>query len=232
MSCRSPARPAADADAALDGLQQRVVDYYEAKLRRFGPSARGMDWKDEASQRLRFAVLCDVCDLRGKSVHEVGAGAGHLVDFLAERGIDAAYSGSDLSAEMVAAARRRHPEVRFDQRDVLRDSRAERFDVVLCSGLFHVKLEHPDDVWWDFVRQMVRTLFDLGREAIAFNLLSDQVDFRSDALFYAHPGTTLDFCRRELSRFTVLRHDYPLYEYTVYVYREPSVSGVRAGAAD
>ena len=80
MRSRALARPGED--PAIRGVKQNVVDHYEAQLLRFGASARGMDWKDEASQRLRFDVLCDVCDLRGKSVHDVGSGAGHLLDYL------------------------------------------------------------------------------------------------------------------------------------------------------
>lgn len=220
VSTRAVARPRSDAV-----LGTAVVDHYEEALRRHGPSARGMDWKDEASQRLRFAVLCEGCDLRGKSVHEIGAGAGHLVDFLAERGIDAAYSGSDLSEKMVAAARARHPEVAFERRDLLRDPPAERFDVVLASGVFHVKLHHSDAEWWSYVKKMIRAMFALCREVTAFNLMTDQVDFRSETLFYANPAAVLDFCRHELSRYVTLRLDYPLHEYTVHVHREPNRSG-------
>ncbi len=230
MRSRALARPGED--PAIHAVKQNVVDHYEARLLRFGASARGMDWKDEASQRLRFAALCDVCDLRGKSVHDVGSGAGHLLDYLIERGIDASYSGSDLSAKMVEAARRRHPDARFESRDLLRDPPEERFDVLLCSGLFHVKLDAADGVWWEFVRSMLRAMFDRCREAIAFNLMSDQVDFRSEILFYASPADTLKFCQSELSRFTTLRHDYPLYEYTIYVYRSPSTREARIGSAD
>jgi hypothetical protein len=66
---------------------------------------------------------------------------------------------------------------------------------------------------------MVRRMWALARQAIAFNLLTDQVDHRVPALHYASPGLWLDFCRRELGRHVVLRHDYPLHEYTLYVYR-------------
>lgn len=200
-------------------LKRDVVGHYERALRRHGATAEGMDWKDEHSQRLRFEVLCDVGDLDGATVHEVGAGAGHLFDFLRERGIRAEYSGCDLSAEMVAAARELHPGVSFEQRDVLRDPHDRRFDVVLCSGLFHVRLDHSEDAWWEFVQQIVRRMYDACDRAIAFNLMSDHVDFRSPKLFYANPGRVLDFCRRELSRAVALRHDYPLYEFTTYVYR-------------
>ena len=63
--------------------KQQVIDHYEAVLSRNGPTARGMEWKDEASQQLRFSILEDVCDLNGRSLHEVGAGAGHFFDYLA-----------------------------------------------------------------------------------------------------------------------------------------------------
>jgi SAM-dependent methyltransferase len=181
-----------------------------------------MDWKDEASQRLRFEILCAVADLDGKSVCEIGCGAGHLVDFLRQRGIAARYHGIDLSEEMLAAARRRHPDVSFAHRDILLGAETGEYDVLLCSGLFHVKLDHRDDEWWRFVRETVRRMYVMCRVGIAFNLMTDQVDFRSPSLFYANPAQVFDLCRRELSRFTVLRHDYPLYEFTVYVYREPA----------
>ena len=202
-----------------DRLRRSVVEHYERRLQEHGPTARGMDWKDEASQRLRFEVLCDVCDLAGKAVHEIGAGAGHLLDYLRERGIDTSYSGSDLSGEMVEVARRLHPGVPFEQGDAT--SGDGRHDVLLCSGLFHVKLDGDDAEWETFVRSAVRRMYERCRVAIAFNLMSDQVDYRSDALYYANPGAVLNFCFSELSRHVMLRHDYPLYEYTVYVYRKP-----------
>jgi hypothetical protein len=204
-----------------DAQRRAVVAHYEAALRRHGPTARGMDWKDEASQRLRFSVLCEVCDLRGRSLHDLGAGAGHLYDHLREAGLEVDYSGSDLSAEMVEAARRRHPGVRFECGDVLRHGPVARWDVLVCSGPFHVKLGCPDDAWRALVEETLRRMWAACRVAIAFNLLTDLVDFRSPDLFYQDPGTTLAFCRRELSRFVALRHDYPLHEYTVYVHREP-----------
>lgn len=209
-----------------EALKRSVVEHYERKLERHGATARGMDWKDEKSQRLRFRVLSEVCPLAGLSLHEVGAGAGHLADQLAETGSGARYSGSDLSAAMVAAARARHPELRFEHVDLLRDPPAESWDVVVCSGLFAVKAGNSDEAWWQFVREMLRRMFEMCRVAVAFNLMSDFVDYRVDELYYAKPGPVLDFCRSELSRWVTLRHDYPLHEFSVYVYRDaPAKAG-------
>ena len=52
--------------------------------------------------------------------------------------------------------------------------------------------------------------------------MSDRVDYRSPELFYSDPAVIVDHCRRELSGSIRLRHDYPLYEYTTYVYRDAS----------
>jgi hypothetical protein len=181
-----------------------------------------MDWKDETSQQLRFDVLCDMVDLDGLSVHEIGAGAGHLFDHLQRRGIDAHYSGSDLSSSMVETARRLHPGVEFELRDATAEPDDHRYDVVLCSGLFHVKLDASDTEWRAFVESGLRRMFEMCRVGIAFNMMSDQVDYHSELLYYSNPGSIVDFCRRELSRHVAMRHDYLLHEYTVYVHRQPA----------
>lgn len=220
MSASEPTRDRRQKGGREAGADDPVVAHYEQQLARHGATAQGMDWKDDASQRLRFAVLCDVADLSGRSVRDVGAGAGHLLDYLQERGIAADYSGSDASRAMVEAARGRHPQVSFDHRAIGEESPPPTYDVVVCSGLFHVKLDRGDGAWRTFVEDGIRRLFALCRVGIAFNLMSDQVDYRAPELYYAHPGDILDFCRREVSRFATVRHDYPLYEFTTYVYRD------------
>jgi SAM-dependent methyltransferase len=212
-----------DSGPPLDEWRRAVVAHYEARLREFGPTAQGMDWKDEASQSLRFRTLCAGFDLAGRRILEVGAGAGHLYDYLRAHGIEADYTGLDASAEMVAAARARHPDVRFECGDLSAGTTDgdEAFDVVLCSGVFHVKLDAPEAEWETFVHGMLRAMYARCREGIGFNLMSDQVDYRSPDLFYADPARFLDFCRGELSRYVTLRHDYPLYEFTVHVHRSP-----------
>jgi SAM-dependent methyltransferase len=198
-----------------------IIEHYERALARYGPTARGMDWKDAASQALRFSLLCELCDLSGLEVHEVGAGVGHLYEYLRERGIDVRYSGSDGSSAMVAAARARHPEVEFEQRDAAREARPGRWDVVLCSGLFHVRLDTDERVWRELVHACIRSMYASCRRAIAFNLMRDRVDFRNANLFYSNPDEMRDFCQRELGPDVRIRSDYPLFEYTVYVRRTP-----------
>jgi len=120
---------------------------------------------------------------------------------------------------MIEAARLRNPELSFECLDILQVERPEEWDVVLCSGLFNVKLETSDHEWQEFIHATLHRLYGMCRRGIAFNLMTDQVDYREPPLHYANPAEILEFCRRELGRQVVIRHDYPLYEFTTYVYR-------------
>ena len=199
--------------------RQRVASHYESQLQAHGPTARGMDWKDTETQYLRFELLTEGLDLAGATLHEIGSGAGHFLDFLRNRNIAAQYSGSDLSMQMVAAARRLHPGVQFDQRDVLHDSAVGRFDYVICSGVFNVSLGCPEAEWQAFIEAAVRRMFEMCDVAIAFNVMTNQVDFRAEGLHYTDPDAMVEFCKEAFGPNVTIRRDGRLYEYTVQVHR-------------
>ena len=94
-----------------------------------------------------------------------------------------------------------------------------RADYLLASGVFNAKMSINRGVWQQFVEAMLLRMFSLARKGIAFNLLTSYVDYENSNLFYLSPAETLDFCIRNLGRRVVIRHDYPLWEYTVYVYK-------------
>ena len=54
----------------------------------------------------------------------------------------------------------------------------------------------------------------------AFNVMSNKVDWERGPV-YVPFGLVASFLAREASRHFVFRHDYGLYEYATYVYREP-----------
>jgi SAM-dependent methyltransferase len=196
-------------------------DYYESKLEQYGDSPRGVDWADTDSQRLRFQILCEVDNLEGKKVHDVGCGLGHLVDFLADNGVHCEYVGSDISPRMIKQAKLRLPEAQFHIADILDNNTPAwmKADYVITSGLFNVKADNDRQAWQQFVEAMVRHMFSLARRGIAFNMMTSYVDYEDSHLFYLSPAEMLDFCICNLGRRVVIRHDYPLWEYTVYVYR-------------
>jgi SAM-dependent methyltransferase len=203
-----------------------VVNYYDGKLAAFGPTARGMDWKDQASQTKRFEQLLRALPVEPRSrrftILDFGCGAGALLPFLRARGYDCAYTGYDRSERMVDAARRAHA----GADGALFTSRWEdvgESEYAVASGVFNVRLEHGDDEWRAYVLRTLAAIDAKATAGWAINFLTGYADEdrkRAD-LHYADPAALFDWCKRTASRWVCLLHDYDLYEFTLGVTRSP-----------
>jgi len=221
VSANLSADSMADRDIVSD-----VVAYYEAKLAAHGATARGVDWKDDASQTKRFEQLARGLGfgepIQRSSILDFGCGYGALLPFLQEHGFKGSYVGYDRSPAMVAQARRAHAHVAEATFTSDWESVAAA-DFVVASGVFNVRLDVSDGVWLDYV---IDTLADLNAKATmgwAANFLtgySDEDRKRHD-LYYTDPATIFDWCKRNASRWVCLLHDYELYEFTISVLRRP-----------
>jgi SAM-dependent methyltransferase len=200
------------------GLVDAVRAYYEGRLGEHGLTPQGVDWRDEASQRLRFRQLCRLFEGQPlASLLDYGCGYGALVPFLRANGHRGQYVGVDVSPVMVEAARTTTSDTsaRFE---VLVDFDGGG-DFVVSSGLFNVRLDFPLSVWEDYVFQTIGELARRAGQGFAFNCLTSYSDpdrMRPD-LYYADPSRMFDYCKRNYSQNVALLHDYGLYEFTILV---------------
>jgi SAM-dependent methyltransferase len=203
------------------GIKDMSKAYYEEALAEHGDDPRGVNWQDRETQEMRFQKLTEIGDLAGKKIHDVGCGLAHFCDYLDRQGFDGTYVGSDISANMISAARNRLGDrAELYEGDI--HGAAEPWmeaDYVVNSGIFTVRGSVPEGEWWQFVQAMIGRMFECARIGIAFNLMTSFVDYRDDHLFYLHPGEVTDFCVSRFGRKFVIRHDYPLWEYMVYLYK-------------
>ncbi len=210
------------AGASRTGIIEGVAAYYTGKLREHGPSPRGVDWKDEASQMLRFAQLMGVArDLPDGSVTDFGCGYGELLGWMRRSGFRGPYLGLDVAETMIAAARARFPDDPAARFEVGNSSPAPT-DFAVASGIFNVRLGFPTAAWEAHVRDTLDELFRVGKRGFACNFLtaySDPPRMRAD-LYYAEPAVWFDYSVRRFGRHVALLHDYGLYEFTLIV-RKP-----------
>jgi len=128
------------------------------------------------------------------------------------------YTGYDISQEMLAAAKTKCADARavfVNGGDVTTEA-----DYTFVSGTFNVKLEASDEEWDAYIKRHLEAMYAKSSRGIAFNLLTSHVDWKQDNLFYADPGNFVDFCKRQLSRYVTLVHDYQLFEWTMLVTRD------------
>jgi SAM-dependent methyltransferase len=202
----------------LDAVQR----YYSGKIAEHGPTPRGVDWNDQASQEVRFEQLLNLCDLETPfTINDYGCGYGALALYLAERGIRFRYTGFDISERMLEQARDLLDGV-DECRFVTEDEQLETVDYTVASGIFNVRLDAADDAWERHVFATLERLDQLSTRGLAFNMLtsySDPERMRPD-LYYADPREMFDHCKRTFSRWVALLHDYGLYEFTILVRKE------------
>ena len=200
-------------------ILRSVESYYSDRIRRFGASAAGVDWNGEASQHLRFEQLCKVVDGSTKlSVGDLGCGYGAMFGFMRNAGFDVAYTGVDVSSDMVRAAIGLWPDdakVRFEVGSKI----PPPMDYCVASGIFNVRGDTPDSTWVEYFYDTIMHLCEVSEKGFAFNCLtvfSDQERMQS-RLYYADPCEVFRFCKLYCARNVALLHDYGLYEFTILV---------------
>lgn len=206
-------------------VTDRLASHYRETLAAHGETARGVDWRDDETAVIRYDRMLAVVE-RGPaqrtdrpSVLDVGCGWGGLLDRAEARGIALDYRGIDVVAEMVDLAARRRPAGAFAVADVFEIGDDAVADYVVCNGILTQKLETSLSEMDEFARALVTRLFELCRVGVAFNVMTSMVNFTVPNLFYKSPVELLAFCQT-LTRSFALDHAYPLYEYTVYLYRD------------
>lgn len=198
-----------------------ISAYYTARLRRHGATPLGVDWPNRLNQELRFVQLLKICKFGAPLVlNDVGCGYGALLGHLwrRHRSEPIAYQGTDVSAAMVAAARRRWRHRTWASFDHAADC-TRRADYSVASGIFNVKLDCPTSVWEARVQQTLAALQRHSRSGFAVNFIAPPSPGRSSPPELYRPAAAQwrEWIERELHWQTEVLQDYGLPEYTLLV---------------
>jgi cyclopropane fatty-acyl-phospholipid synthase-like methyltransferase len=202
-----------------DRILKQVNDYYSQKIIKNGATPQGVDWNSLESQELRFEVLSNVItDAANFSVLDYGCGFGSMYDYFKHKYANFKFIGLDISEEMINEALKKHEQDAASQwLTTLRDT--DKFDFVIASGIFNVRLENTQENWLMYVLETIQKLNSHSTKGFSFNVLTKYSDkeFMKDYLYYADPLFLFDYCKTHFSKNVALLHDYNLYEFTLIV---------------
>ena len=204
------------------GPYDALVAHYEACLARHGDTPQGVDWPDAGGAATRYRVMAEVMRERDRvDVLDFGCGAGHFLDYLRQSDDrKLRYRGLDLSARFIDLCRRKYPGVTFDCMDVMQNEVVvPEADYIIMNGVFTERCGVAYETMFDAMTRLIARLFPHARKGMAFNLMSKHVDWERDDLFHVPYDRISHFVVSQLSRHHVIRADYGLFEYTVYVYK-------------
>ena len=98
-------------------------------------------FEDERTRPVRD-LLGALPPIDARTVIDVGCGPGNSTEVLAARYPQARISGTDSSADMIAAARRRLPQIHFEVQDLRDWKDAGPFDVILANAVLQWVPDH------------------------------------------------------------------------------------------
>lgn len=205
----------------------RIVRSIESRFAELGATPRGLWWPNAEDLAARYEVfMAPLLPRPGAprlSLLDFGCGLGFLPDWLAANGmLDAVdYTGLDASPAILAAARARHPGLRFLEADVLRDGVPGTHDAVLAIGIFTARFTNSEAEMRSYAEATLAALWPAARHCLAFNAMSKHVDWERDDLFHWPVDAVLRFSCARLSRHVAMRGDYGLWEHSYHIWRAP-----------
>ena len=198
-------------------MDVKIINYYNKKVKEYGPVSKGVDWNGKESQYLRFDILSNVFEEKSDfSLLDYGCGYGEFLNYLDKNHYkNISYTGFDLSNEMITRAKLKFPNNYFTNK-ILHNL---TYDYTILSGTLHIKLDNSKDKWEKHIIKTLNHLNQISKKGFAFNLLTSysNKEYMKDYLYYASPEEIFKYCKLNFSKNVLLDHSYNLYEFTVFV---------------
>ena len=195
-----------------------IRQYYDDKLLLHGASYKGVDWNSKKSQILRYEILSKVINNESFfSILDYGCGYGAIIDYLNNNYDNFSFSGYDISPEMINKARKvfKGSNIRW----FTEINKNMKFNYVLSSGLFNVKLNYDYDKWYKYILKTLDNINEHSIDGFSFNMLTNKCDseYKRNDLYYADQEQIQSFCERNYSENIMVLDNYGLYEFTILV---------------
>jgi SAM-dependent methyltransferase len=194
-----------------------ITTRYRERLRQHGPGISALASGTTERRAIRFGVLGSIGNLEGASILDLGCGLADFYAYLKECGMTVRYTGYDITPEFVGLSKERFPEARFEVRDVQVDGIPDRFDYIISSQTFNNRLAHGDNR--QLMQDVLRVCYEASNIGVAIDMLTSYVDYGEEHLFYYQPEEVFRWAKA-LTKRVVLRHEHPLYEFAVFMYKD------------
>jgi|APSaa5957512535_1039671.scaffolds.fasta_scaffold11231_5 SAM-dependent methyltransferase len=200
-----------------------IYKSYEEQYHQYGDSFKGVGWLRQEDCNKRFKVMSEIFYPNEENIKilDFGCGLSHFYEYLSNNkdlnGIE--YLGLDISQEYIEASKKKFPNNKYYCKDILEGDFDFDFDYAVINGVFTQKFSMNDVEMFAFLSSIVEILYNASRKGVAFNVMSNYVDFKKDGAFHLSFEKLSNFIIDNLTKNFVIRHDYGLYEYTVYIYK-------------
>jgi hypothetical protein len=192
-------------------------------LHKHQDSIKAVSSESLAHKNLRYAKISELFSNEKEiEVHDIGFGLAHYYTYLKRKypKRKITYSGTEILKDFITLTKKKYPDNNYFYRDLSQKPGKDKYDYLILSGIFHQRQKITIPNRENFSQELIKNAFIMCRKAIAFNFVSPFVDYYQNHIYYSNLLKLIYFINDNLSRFFSILHNYPLYEFTVYVYRE------------
>jgi SAM-dependent methyltransferase len=212
----------------MKNIYTKIVGHYESCLDKHGDNHLGVDWPIPADIDKRYNVMLGILDIvklntkENETLLDFGCGTAHLLEYINRNEIkDIEYSGLDISQKFIDVSKTKFPDNSFYCMDFFdSNTTIKNFDFIIMNGVFTEKIDFSHDEMWGYFTKLILIVFEKCNKGLAFNVMSKNVDWERDDLFHVSLDLLSNYLCKNLTRDFVIRNDYGLYEYTVYVLKK------------
>jgi SAM-dependent methyltransferase len=209
-------------------ITEKMKEHYSKTFNTYGANVQGVDWgkaTDTDRLELRYKKMLEVIERSGTisddfSILDVGCGYGGLYQYAINKGYIFNYTGIDVCENMIQYAQKnKWGGVKLICGDIFDYTPEEKYTFVICNGILTQKLNASIKTMDEYARSLINKMWELSDKGMVFNIMKSQVDFMNENLYYKSPLEILAYCMTFTDKF-ILDSSYPLYEYSVYLYKK------------
>lgn len=201
--------------------KKKVIQRYSKRYEKFGYSSKTLGW-DKGKQDLRYSMLFEGFNLENKRILDIGCGFADANNIIQQKTSNYQYFGIDIVEVLINEAKSIYKDkknIKLFVADFLTYNFEEEFDIIIASGVFNFKLIDRNN--YEFIQAFLEKAFDLSKEGIAFDFLSNKVDFEYEDTFHSDPTKILEL-GYNLSKNLILKNHYMPFEFSLTVYKDES----------
>jgi SAM-dependent methyltransferase len=204
---------------------QEQFNRYSKRLQEFGYSDKSVGWGGKGRLIERYKILLDYWGSpSGLSLLDLGAGFGDGAIYFLNNGGEK-YTGIEYSKEFIEIGHEKHKNLgkKFElmHAEISSLNPFPCRDIICGSGLFNAKYKNSDN--YKFIETTLTKALKSCSKGIAFNFLSDQVDYQEEYIFYSNLCEIIKIIER-LSKNFMIKKDYFPFEYTIFITKDDSFS--------
>ena len=192
-------------------FKKSLSQTYWKRYQEYGATPKGSFWLTKARQYQRFDLILNAMPKatppRNITLADIGCGYGALADYLAaeERFDHIAYSGYDISPELIQECQTKNKSPRF--RFALGTYPKEATDCVVMSGTYNLAATRQLTVWEDYVINCLQKCWEKTIHRMIFNLqIAPKAQIANDSIYYAQPRNILELCHKRFGPTKLTTH--------------------------